>query len=256
MPRSRKRHAQQSLHFGDPRRRRTQRSRRRNKSACGGRPPKGPRSSERHKTREVFRKGQPVHVVIRAIAEIRSLRTRGTYLAIRKALVVTFTREDFRIVHLSIQDTHVHLLVEADHREALARGMKAFQISAAKHLNAAISARRSERRRGSVFPDRYHAVVIRSPRQARSTLAYVLNNWRKHGEHRANVSRGWEVDLFSSGLTFDGWRDLETVRILRPGYPLLPVWRPRTWLLGQGWRKHGLISTTEVPSERVLRPVE
>ncbi|MEJ7604034.1 MAG: hypothetical protein WKG01_39505, partial [Kofleriaceae bacterium] len=66
----------------------------------------------------------------------------------------------------------------------------------------------------------------------------------------------WEVDLFSSGLTFDGWRDLETVRILRPGYPLLPVWRPRTWLLGRGWRQHGLLSTSEVPSQRALRPVE
>ncbi|MEJ7598296.1 MAG: hypothetical protein WKG01_10330 [Kofleriaceae bacterium] len=43
---------------------------------------------------------------------------------------------------------------------------------------------------------------------------------------------------------------------MRPGYPLLPVWRPKTWLLAQGWRKHGLISTTEVPSKRTLRPVE
>ncbi|MEJ7598298.1 MAG: transposase [Kofleriaceae bacterium] len=202
MPRSRKRHVQQALHFGDPRGRRTQGSRRRNKAARGGRPAKGPRSSERHKTREVFRKGDPVHVVIRAIAEIRSLRTRATYLAIRKALVVTFTREDFRIVHLSIQDTHIHLLVEAHHREALAGGMKAFQISAAKHLNAAISARRSERRRGSVFPDRYHAVVIRSPRQARSALAYVLR-----GSIKTRVDRG-----------------------SRSGDQVMCVWRPKTVL--------------------------
>ena len=195
-------------------------------------------------------------MVIRAIAEVGSLRTRKAYLAIRKAMVVTFTREDFRIVHLSIQGTHVHLLVEAHHREALWRGMQAFQISAAKHLNAAISVRRSERRRGSVFTDRYHAVVIRSPRQARSSLAYVLNNWRKHREDREEALLGWEIDPFSTALTFDGWRDLERVRVVRPSYPVLPAWRPRTWLLGQGWRKHGLIGVMEIPSERVLRPVE
>ena len=195
-------------------------------------------------------------MVIRAVGEVGSLRTRKTYLAIRKAMIVTFTREDFRIVHLSIQGTHVHLLVEAHHRDALSRGMQSFQISAAKHLNAAISERRMERRRGSVFTDRYHAVVIRSPRHMRSTLAYVLNNWRKHREDREEATRGWEVDPFSSGLTFDGWRDRERVTVLRPGYPVLPVWRPRTWLLGQGWRKHGLIGITEVPSARVLAPTE
>jgi hypothetical protein len=39
----------------------------------------------------------------------------------------------------SAQRTHLHLLVEAKDKEALAAGMQGFQISAAKHLNAAIS---------------------------------------------------------------------------------------------------------------------
>ncbi|MEJ7603917.1 MAG: transposase [Kofleriaceae bacterium] len=141
-------------------------------------------------------------MVIRAVEEVGSLRTRRAYLAIRKALVVTFTREDFRIVHVSIQGTHIHLLVEAQHRQALTRGMQAFQISAAKHLNTAISVRRTERRRGTVFPDRYHAVVIRSPRQARSALAYVLR-----GLIKTRVDRG-----------------------SRSGDQVMCVWRPKTVL--------------------------
>ena len=44
-------------------------------------------------------------------------------------------RTDFRIVHISIQSNHIHLLVEANDPEALARGMQAFQISAARKLN-------------------------------------------------------------------------------------------------------------------------
>jgi len=41
--------------------------------------------------------------------------------------------------------------------------MQGFQISAAKHLNAAISkGKPGPRRRGTVFPDRYHAEIITS----------------------------------------------------------------------------------------------
>lgn len=242
MARPRKRHVQQEIRFGDRRG-----GKRRRK---GGRPPKGPRSSERHKKREAFRKNEPVHVVSRVSAAVGELRTGSCYRAIRKALVTTFKRDDFRIVHVSIQNTHLHLIVEADHRTALAGGMQAFQISAAKHLNAAISKRRQARRRGNVFVDRYHAKIIRSPRQARNALAYVLNNWRKHREDMRPVARTWILDPYSSAVSFAGWRDF-TLGALPETYEPLPVWRARCWLLTDGWRKHGLIGTTEIPSHKL-----
>src|SRR5690348_13031822 len=123
-----------------------------------------------HKVRPEVAARHPVHVVLRVIRDVGNLRRRFTYKAIREATLTTALREDFRIVHLSIQRTHLHLIVEADHKAALALGMQGFQISAAKHLNAAISRDRPERRRGTVFPDRYHAEVIKSPTQARHTL--------------------------------------------------------------------------------------
>ena len=51
----------------------------------------------------------------------------------------TSSEKNFRIVHLSIQRTHVHLLVEANSKGNSRRGMQGFQISAAKHLNAAFT---------------------------------------------------------------------------------------------------------------------
>ena len=78
------------------------------------------------------------------------LRTREVYRALRGAIVTTFTREDFRIVHLSIQVTHAHLLVEADNRLALGAGMKAFGISAAKRINAALPRTDGGTRRRSI----------------------------------------------------------------------------------------------------------
>jgi putative transposase len=217
-----------------------------------GRPPKGERAGERHKQRPFHDARHPVHVVLRAVKAVGSLRRRRTYQAIREATRTVARREDFRIVHLSIQRTHVHLLVEAKSKAALAAGMQGFQISAAKHLNAAIShGRPGPRRRGTVFPDRYHAVVIDSPRQARHALAYVINNWRKHGEDRGEVTRRWEVDWYSSGAMFPDWKERGTKGFVLRGPPELAPMRvgaPRTWLLREGWRRHGAISCREVPS--------
>ncbi len=193
-----------------------------------------------------------MHVVLRASSSIRQLRKREIYKALRKALVTTFKREDFRIVHISIQGTHVHLLVEANHRLALARGMKAFGISAAKHINAVLPRDADgKRRRGTVFPDRYHAQIIKTPRQARHALAYVLNNWRKHGESQLVIAKDWPIDPFSSAPSFAGWRDLDASKIEWPRtYEPLPVCEPKTWLLREGWKRYGLIASHEVPSRK------
>jgi REP element-mobilizing transposase RayT len=143
-----------------------------------GRKPKGRRAGAPHTVRPEHKARHPVHVVLRAIGAVGNLRRRFTYKAIREATLTTARREDFRIVHVSIQRTHVHLLVEADGKRALASGMQGFQISAAKHLNAAISkGKPGPRRRGTVFPDRYHAEIITSPTQARNAISYVLLNW-------------------------------------------------------------------------------
>jgi REP element-mobilizing transposase RayT len=104
-----------------------------------GRPPKGTRAGSPHKERPYLNARYPVHVVLRTVAAVGNLRRRCVYQAIREATITTARRDDFRIIQLSIQRTHIHLLVEADQKRALSSGMQGFQISAAKQLNAAIS---------------------------------------------------------------------------------------------------------------------
>ncbi len=219
-----------------------------------GRKPKGLRAGSPHKKRPELSGRDPVHVTLRVVGAVGNLRRRDAYHAIREATLTTARRESFRIVHLSIQRTHLHLLVEADDKSALAAGMQGFQISAAKHLNAAISkAHGGARRRGTVFPDRYFAVVITSPRHARHTLAYVMNNWRKHDEQREPGHERWTIDWFSSASAFPDWLEYGDAPFLwrRPKqYDPLIVYRPRTWLLCVGWKMHGLISCHEVPSAK------
>jgi REP element-mobilizing transposase RayT len=218
-----------------------------------------------HETRPAFDTRRALHITLPVVDVIGRLRTRSAYAAIREAAITVLKRDDFRIVHMSIEGTHLHLLVEAESRAALSVGMQAFEISAAKHLNSACSraggwwerkraARLGhalpKRRKGRVFSDRYHERFIKNPKQARHALAYVLNNWRRHREDRAERARDWLIDPFATGWAFDGWKERADTPFawkLRETYQPIPVRMPKTWLLRTGWRMHGLIGVREVP---------
>jgi REP element-mobilizing transposase RayT len=220
------------------------------KRSGAGRKPKGTRPGESHQARPAHDPRHPVHVTLRVVGSAAGLRRKDTYLALREATIVTAKREDFRIVHMSIQRDHIHLIVEADGRNALTNGVRGFSISAARQINKAITARGGDRRTGRVIGDRFHARPLTSPRAVRNAIAYCLANWRHHGEDRAHFAQTWKVDPFSSGAMFFGWKELEDSPVLwplPPSYHPLIVFRPRTWLL-QSWdRFHPLISVREVP---------
>jgi REP element-mobilizing transposase RayT len=217
-----------------------------------GRKPNGKRPLASHAARPAHDPRHPVHVTIRVVGSAAGLRRKDIYLAVREATIVTAKREDFRIVHMSIQRDHVHLIVEAETKSALSKGVRGFSISAARQINRAITARGGDRRTGRVIGDRFHARPLTSPRAVRNALAYCLNNWRHHGEDRSGIARTWKVDPFSSGPLFFDWQELERSPVLwplRPTYHPLIVLRPRTWLLSRGWRQfHPLISLSEVPA--------
>lgn len=207
-----------------------------------GRPRKRENRSPHVRRPEVSRR-DPVHVSLRVVREVGRLRRPDAYAAIRRAVAVCIGRTDFRIVHTSIQANHIHLLVEADDKLALANGLRAFMISATRHLN------KLRGRRGTVFPTRYHAVPLTTPKQVRAALCYVLNNWRRHREDLAGAEAARaNVDPYSTGILFDGWRDLPRRFAIPDGYLPLPVCRARAWSLTVGWREHHpLIGLRETP---------
>ncbi len=219
--------------------------------AGAGRKPSG-RAGHPHAVRPFLEARHPVHVVLRITADVGRLRRRRAYHAFRRALITSLGRSDFRVVHISIRRHHVHLLVEADDRMALSRGVRGLSISAARRLNAAITIDRglARPRRGRVFTDRYHATAITSPTQARSALAYVLNNWRHHREHRA--LRRARVDPYSSAVAFPGWAGRVEAPFAWPrDYEPLPVAYPTRWLLTIGWRHGGQpVPLDGVPGQR------
>ncbi|HTS55380.1 MAG TPA: transposase [Burkholderiales bacterium] len=141
------------------------------------------------------------------------------------------SRGSFRVVQFSVQSDHVHLIVEALDRQAMTRGVWGLAVRVAHAVNRAL------RRRGAVWGDRYHVRALRTPREVRSALVYVLQNFRKH--LRGVVG----IDPCSSAPWFDGFRCREKV-----AQESSAVVVPRSWLLRIGWRRCGLIGLEEAPA--------
>lgn len=188
----------------------------------------------RHGRRMYHHPHCPVHVTLRAADGLPSFRLRSNFTAIRHAMSAA-SGQSFRLLHFSVQSDHMHLLVEADGPERLARGVQGLAIRVAKAINRALG------RHGTVWGDRYHAHTLTTPREVRNAFVYVLQNWTKH----VPGARG--LDPCSSAASFTGWRDMVGM------VTTAPLSTARTWLALVGWRRHGLIDGNERPSWRPAR---
>ena len=159
------------------------------------------------------------------------MRGEGVFEAVR-AGIRGASSDEFRVVHFSVQSDHVHLMVEAADKRALALGARGLAVRLARAINRALG------RRGAVWGDRYHARALRTPREVRHGLVYVIMNFRKH--------RPWDrsaIDACSSAWWFDRFRSPAPSTRERS-----PVCRARTWLGAVGWRRHGLVGPREKPA--------
>ena len=184
----------------------------------------------------------PVHVTLRVRPGVPSLRSGALVREWRRSLAEASERGSFRVAHYSLQGDHAHLIVEAHGKQALACGMKSIGARLARAVN------RSNGRSGPVLDGRYHHRSLRTPREVRRALAYVLLNARRHLAKRRHVSRATPalLDPASSARWFDGWRP-GVARSLPGSSAYCEVARPRSWLLCVGWRRHGLVDPAEVP---------
>jgi hypothetical protein len=99
--------------------------------------------------------------------------------------------------------------------------------------------------------DRYHLRRLRTPREARSALSYVLRNARKHlAERIARVPRAMRPDPASSGRWFDGWARAGWGRASDACASVAP---PRPWLLRMGWLRHGRVDPDEVLGRQLAK---
>ena len=158
----------------------------------------------------------PVHVTLKVRREVWSLRRKSSVEALQTAFLKQRHAGEarLRVVHFAILSNHLHLIVEAQGRTALSRGLQSLEIRMARALSA------SMKRNGRVFADRYHAHILKTPTEAGRARRYVLENAAIH-DRRAGLRL-----LGPDGLTSAAMPDCP--------FP------PRTWLLESGYRRERL----------------
>src|SRR5215813_8074595 len=157
-----------------------------------GRKPRG-RPSMPHGTRAKVDPRYPLQVTIRAAPGLPSFRSPRVFGALRRA-IARASIDRFRVIHFSIQQDHGHFIIEGDEPRRARGGMHGLAIRLALAVNRVLG------RKGKVVGDRYHARPLATPREMRTSLVYVLLNFRKH----LNAPAG--LDPRSSGSDFSGWQ--------------------------------------------------
>jgi len=216
-----------------------------------GRKPKGDRAGVSHMKRELLKPRFPVHVTVKLLRGLPRMRSWTVYAALRAAFAAGCrgTRRSlraggakaaFRLCHYAVLNDHLHFLVEAEDRTALSRGLQGLLVRIARALN------KLARRSGKVFTNRYHDRILKTPREVRSAIRYVLGNGKKHAAEGCEIRVIQAIDVFTSAPWFDGFREPIVVHgIATESRPVIPA---RTWLLGKGWKRHGLLSVYELPA--------
>jgi putative transposase len=168
-----------------------------------------------HRSRPTITRRTPVHVTLRMAAHVWNLRSQRSFRVIERTLRACGSRFGVKIVDLSIQGNHIHLVLEVPDHHALGRAMKGFTGRLALGLNAMMG------RTGPILADRYHAHVLRTPTEVRRALNYLRDNARRHAAERGEHYALGYVDPYAGGAP--------ALRALLPS--------PDTWLLREGWRR-------------------
>jgi hypothetical protein len=198
-----------------------------------------------HDTRARVDPRYPLQVTIRAVPGLPSLRSARVFGALRRA-IARASVDRFRVIHFSIQQDHGHFIVEGDEPRRARGGMHGLAIRLALAVNRALG-----RRKGKVVGDRYHVRPLTTPRQMRTSMVYVLLNFRKHLRAPAGI------DPRSSGPQFSGWdrrAGLDSADVASGAAEAAAggegaTAAPTTWMAIVGWRRAGgLLKVEERPA--------
>jgi REP element-mobilizing transposase RayT len=147
-------------------------------------------------------------VTLKVRGDVPNLRSSRRFAVIRRCFAAARGLHGLRLVHFSVLDNHLHLVVEADSTGSLSRGMNGLCTRLARRLNAFLQ------RSGRLFVDHYHSRLLRSPSEVVRVIRYVLGNAARHYGERP-------IDPFSSA-------DADSRPVLAEAIG---------WLLRVGWRR-------------------
>ncbi len=141
-----------------------------------------------HRIREEVKTRNVLHVNFKYKAYIRN----KVCLKLLKKAILNSRRHGLRVLHFSLQSNHIHLIVEADTNALLTKGMRSLTVTFAKGLQ-----------KGRIQLERYHLHVLKSLREARNAIHYVLFNKQKHESPRRGPGTYSTIDEFTSPIGLD-----------------------------------------------------
>ena len=118
-----------------------------------------------HSTREVVNERIPLHVNFKYRLKIKNKE----FVKILKRGIRNSRRKGLKIIHFSVQSNHVHFIIEATDNKILESGMRSLTVTLAMGIN-----------KGKVQLERFHLHVLKSLREAKNAIKYVLLNEVKH----------------------------------------------------------------------------
>ncbi len=187
-----------------------------------------------------FSSKNPLHLVFRLREGLPNLRTRKGAQIVKNAILGAQAC-GLRVVHFSILSNHLHLIVESSSTKAFYGAMKSFCSRMGIHVRRLGSAnliKKLDEQGLGIFRGRYYIEEIKTPRQMKHALKYVLLNPAKH------FKKAPYLDMFSSSSLFENWQKLI-------GYELKPTIQnkilreklkhflapPKFWLTNVGWMR-------------------
>lgn len=134
-----------------------------------------------HGNREKISNRQPLHVNFKYKISVRNKET----LKLLKRSIQNARRHGLQVLQYSFQHNHIHLILQADSNAILTKGMRALTITFAKGLN-----------QGRVQLERYHLHVLKTAREVKHALQYVLFNQQKHEKGTYSAVSDYSSVLF------------------------------------------------------------
>jgi putative transposase len=142
----------------------------------------------------------PLHITLRLREGLPSLRNKNLFKEFKES-VRRAKKQGLYVIHFSVQSNHIHLFCEAKDNNVVALAIRALAGRFAKHIRQ-YAFKNGGKRKGSVFNGRYHLHILRTSREVKNALEYVLLNLSKHQRFIEYI------DSFSSGSAFKNWKRL------------------------------------------------
>lgn len=148
-----------------------------------------------HVPREKVKATTPLHINFKYNAYIRT----EAILKVLELSIANAAKLEFSVTHYTLQSNHIHLIAEASNNKILSSGMRSLTNTMVKRIG-----------KGSIQLERYHLHVLKTPREVRNALDYVLHNDIKHTgkldkKYTKVVGKGksWLLTSSSEGIAFE-----------------------------------------------------